>query len=113
MELQLFLMQFVYRYATFYGIKDAELFTFENRERIFEKLKRIDSNAYLALRDFIEGQINLQTVKNDEQLKEQCLNIWKGGLLLAKEEAYGTAMWLHRFSRENGISLAGLLETKT
>lgn len=92
MELQLFLMQFVYRYAKFYGIKDAALLTFEDRGEIFEKLKRIDSTAYLALRDFIEGQIKLQAAKNDERLKEQSLIIWKGGLLIAKEEAYGTAL---------------------
>jgi hypothetical protein len=111
MELEIFLIQIIYRFTEFYNI-NVELSELVDRDIVLNKIKQKDSNAYLALSDFIEGQLKLHKISTDEDLKQQSFTVWKGSLLIAKEEAYSSALWLYRFSRENGISLTGLIQEK-
>ncbi len=102
------MMLYVCRIAEHYGLKESEYLTFQERDVLLNKLKKINHPAWLVIYEFVESCTELEKARTDDFTKKVNLGVWQGSITIASEDLIGSALRLVDFCLDNKISLKDL-----
>lgn len=102
------LMQYLYRFADHYEIKEDVLPTFRKRNGLLDKLKTKDHNAWVVIDALFEAFIKEDRVRNDKEKYEKARVLWESEHAQAEKEKVQAEMQLIQFCKRHGIVVGSL-----
>lgn len=104
------LMQYLYRFADHYDIKEDVQPTFRKRNGLLDKLKVKDHDAWVVIDALFEAFIKEDRVRSDKEKYEKARVLWESEHAQAEKEKVHAEMQLIQFCKSHGIVVGSLGE---